>query len=218
MPCTCCSQTFRRLYSKPLSRSKPREATVVASLISLSRIIRSTSDSAKSRVTRSCSSRLQVRVAAPQTGGEENVKGPDSSSRRPRRGARHKSSARLRDPSPLVIRPAPFPAARLPLPVPRSPGVAPNTAFHRVAVLLHKMAATVIIDRNDHHEIRLLDETINPTGAVWKTDRVLAHTHPSVFVDQPSAGSLDIYRVVVCDLTMSLLRNGLIKQQYPRKN
>jgi hypothetical protein len=40
--------------------------------------------------------------------------------------------------------------------------------------------ATVIIDRNDHHEIRLLDDAINPTGPVWTTDRVLAHPHPEL--------------------------------------
>ena len=41
---------LRRAYNKPLSRNRPNAATVVASLISPSRIIRSTSDSANSPI------------------------------------------------------------------------------------------------------------------------------------------------------------------------
>jgi len=44
---------------------------------------------------------------------------------------------------------------------------------------------------------------LNPIGAILTRDRVLAYPHPSVLVDQPSAGGLDVYTFVGCHLTLS---------------
>src|SRR5215831_19266803 len=79
----------------------------------------------------------------------------------------------------------------------------PIATLHRVAILLNEVHATVILDRNDNHEIGLLDDAINSNGAISTTDRVLAYPHPSVLVDQPSAGGLDVYTFVGCHLTLS---------------
>jgi hypothetical protein len=89
------------------------------------------------------------------------------------------------------------------VPAPRNPlRKFPITAPHRVAKLLDEVQATVIVDRNDHHEIRLLDDAINPAGAVAATNRVLTHPHPPVLVDYPRAGSLDVRIFVCCHSTI----------------
>ncbi len=39
----------------------------------------------------------------------------------------------------------------------------PIAASHRVTILFHEVHPTVILDRNDNHEIRFLDDAINPS-------------------------------------------------------
>ena len=45
--------------------------------------------------------------------------------------------------------------------LPRALGKFPIAALRRVAILLHEVQATTILDRNNNHEIRLLDDAIN---------------------------------------------------------
>src|SRR6516164_8965647 len=94
--------------------------------------------------------------------------------------------------------------------LPGALGKLPIAARHRVAILLDEVQATIFLDRNNNHEVGLLDNAINPNRAVSTADRVLAYPHPSVLVDQPSAGGLDVYTCVGYHLTPPLgtLRNS----------
>jgi hypothetical protein len=65
---------------------------------------------------------------------------------------------------------------------PRTLRKLPEAALNRIAILLHQMNEAAI-HRRDHHEIGLLDHSIESWSTICVQDVVFAYMHPSVLVD-----------------------------------
>ncbi len=76
--------------------------------------------------------------------------------------------------------------------LPGALGQLPVASAHGVAELLHEVQAAVGLERDDHHEVRLLDDAVDAFGAVPPADHVLADPHPPVLVHHPRAGRRDV--------------------------